>query len=180
MALLNPSFEGAGTLPGEAAHWTLVSSTSLEVLAGFGAAPEEAWEGFEWHQKLAMLEDVAVVLAFFDAATEGFEDFAKGWVGVFLFELPPAQLVTCPFGGGAVEDCESGWSNAPFLRDWLDVAAVAGVFDGEPQEDFEDAWRWNESFAWAWADVTSSAAFFDAGTQPVEDFENSWSAATTL
>ncbi len=33
MALLNPSFEDAGTLPGEAEHWTLTATTSLEELA---------------------------------------------------------------------------------------------------------------------------------------------------
>lgn len=39
MAVLNPSFEDAGTLPGDAEHWTLFAVTSLEELAGFGSAP---------------------------------------------------------------------------------------------------------------------------------------------
>jgi hypothetical protein len=40
MAILNPSFEDAGALPGEAEHWTLSAVTSLEEIAGFGAAPK--------------------------------------------------------------------------------------------------------------------------------------------
>ena len=43
----NPSFEDAGALPGDAAHWTLQTVTSLERIAGFGPVPHEAWEGFE-------------------------------------------------------------------------------------------------------------------------------------
>jgi hypothetical protein len=42
MALLNPSFEDAGTLPGEAEHWALSAVTSCEEVAGFGTAPEDA------------------------------------------------------------------------------------------------------------------------------------------
>lgn len=69
MALRNPSFEDAGVLPGEAEHWTLTAVTSLEVLAGFGAAPEDAWEDFErWHALLDSLDDVVVVLAFITAS----------------------------------------------------------------------------------------------------------------
>ena len=40
MAILNPSFEDAGALPGEAEHWALSAVTSLEEIAGFGTAPE--------------------------------------------------------------------------------------------------------------------------------------------
>jgi len=139
MPLLNPSFEDAGTLPGEAAHWTLTAVTSLEAIAGFGASPEEAYEGFErWHVHLASLEDVPLVLAFFDADIEGHEDFDDGWANaVYLRELPPGQLATCAFGGGAVEDCETGWSNLPYWRDWAVVTSATGVFgSGEPREAF--------------------------------------------
>jgi hypothetical protein len=182
MALQNPSFEDAGVLPGEAEHWSFSAVTSLEVLAGFGAAPEEAWEDFErWYALLDSLEDVVVVLAFWGSALEGYEAFESGWANfVYLYELPPAQLVTCAFGGGAVEDCESGWSNVPYLRDWALVTTATGVFDGEPREDFEDQWRSNQSYAWTWAAVTASAALFDAGVQPVEDFESGWTTMTTL
>jgi len=182
MALLNPSFEDEGALPGEAEHWTLAAVTSREVLAGFGTSPEDAWEDFErWFTLFASLADVTVVLAFFDSALKGFEEFESGWANaVFLYELPPAQLVTCAFGGGAVEDCEAGWSNVPYLRDWALVTASTGIFDGEPREDFEDQWRSNQSYAWTWAAVTSSTALFDAGAQAVEDFNNGWTNMTTL
>ena len=63
---------------------------------------------------------------------------------------------------------------------WEEVAAVTGVFDGEPREDFEDQWRSNQSYAWSWSSVTSQAAMFDGGTQNREDFENDWSAASTI
>jgi hypothetical protein len=172
MALLNPSFEDEGALPGEAEHWTLTAVTGLEVLAGFGAAPEDAWEDFErWFALLASLDD----------ALKGYEEFDSGWANaVYLYELPPAQLVTCAFGGGAVEDCETGWSNVPYLRDWALVTAATGVFDGEPREDFEDQWRSNQSYAWTWAAVTASTALFDGGVQAVEDFNNAWLNMTTL
>jgi hypothetical protein len=182
MALLNPSFEDAGTLPGEAEHWALSAVTSREGIAGFGTAPEDAWEDFErWHTLLDSLGDVTVVLAFFDSALKGYEAFESGWANVvYLYDLPPAQLVTCAFGGGAVEDCESGWSNLPYLRDWALVTTATGIFDGEPREDFEDQWRSNQLYAWKWAAVTSSTAMFDAGVQPVEDFNNGWTSMTTL
>jgi hypothetical protein len=157
MALLNPSFEDAGTLPGEADHWTLTSKTSLQEIAGFGSTPEEAWEDFErWFDLLASLDDVTVVLAFFDSAFKGFEAFESGWDNaVFLYDLPPAQLVAAQI--------ETLWSNVSFARAWPDVASVAGMFNGKPHEDFElqaDAWSWSSP-------------------PLVEDFESAWTRATT-
>jgi len=181
MPILNPSFEDAGTLPGDAAHWTLTAVTSLEAIAGFGSTPEEAREDFQrWHRWLASLEDVPLVFAFFDEATQRHEDFDDGWANaVYLRELPPGRLATCAFGGGAVEDCEMGWSNLPYWRDWAGVTSATGVFDGEPREDFEDAWRLNEAYVRAWLDVSSTTALFDGGQQGVEAFAASWPAATT-
>ncbi|WNG39354.1 hypothetical protein F0U61_41090 [Archangium violaceum] len=182
MGLLNPSFEEEGPLPGEARHWTLTAVTSREVLAGFGPAPEEAWEDFErWHSLRASLDDVPLSRAFFDSSSEGHEDFDEGWANaVFLTELPPAQVLPFPFNGGTTEDCESGWANVPYARSWGEVASSAGLFDGEPHEDFEEQWRSNQAFAWSWSAVPASAALFDAGVQPVEDFENTWTVASTL
>lgn len=182
MALLNPSFDDAGALPGEAAHWILQALTSLEEIAGFGAAPEQAYEDFErWYAWLARFEEMATVRAFFDAAAFGYEDFERGWFNaVFLHELPPAQLVACTFGGEAAEDCEQGWSNADFAFDWSAVLAAAGLFDGEPVVDFEEEWRANQFFAWNWSSVTAAAAAFDGGAQSFEDFENAWTTATTI
>ena len=181
MPVLNPSFEDAGALPGEAEHWTLSAVTSLEEIAGFGTALEEAWEDFErWFELLDSIDDVVVVLAFFDSALKGYEEFESGWANVvYLYDLPPAQLVTATFDGLAAEECETGWSNVPYAREWADVTAATGVFDGEPREDFEDQWRSNQLYAWTWAAVTSSTAMFDAGAQAVEDFNNGWTPATT-
>jgi hypothetical protein len=89
-------------------HWTLTSKTSLQEIAGFGSAPEVAWENFErWFDLLASLDDVTVVLAFFDSTLKGFEAFESGWDNaVFLYDLPPAQLVAATFGSNAAEDYE--------------------------------------------------------------------------
>lgn len=181
-ALLNPSFEDAGALPGDAAHWTLTAFTSLEVVAGFGTAPEKAWEDFaDWYPFLGGLADVPVVLAFFDGNAEGFEDFEEGWANnLHLLELPPAQLVPCPFGGGLdVEDCETGWSNAAYARDWALVTSVTGLFDGQPREAFDVHWRSNEAYARTWETLPASAALFDGGQQGVEAFDGTWTHATT-
>ncbi len=49
MAILNPSFEEAGTFssPGEASHWQLVTYTALERIAGFGPEPYQGFENFD-------------------------------------------------------------------------------------------------------------------------------------
>src|SRR5690606_10608311 len=120
MAIFHPSFEGAGAHPGQAKHWTHAADTSLQEIACFGAAPEEAWEDFErWFELLDSIDDVVVVLAFFDSALKGYEEFESGWANVvYLYDLPPAQLVTATFDGRAAEECETGWSNVPYAREW--------------------------------------------------------------
>ncbi len=180
MGLLNPSFEDAGALPGEAEHWTLQTFTSLQRVAGFGPVAHEAWETFErWFDLLVDLSDVAVAL--FDPLAEGFEDFDDAWDNdLYLTELPTGQLVTAPFGGGAVEDLEEGWDNAPFAWAWDEVASETGLFDVEPHEDFDERWHGNESFAWTWASVTALTARFDGGPDTDEDYENDWPSATTI
>ena len=186
MAVLNPSFEDAGLLPGEAEHWTLRTLTSRELIAGFGpppsGGPELAWEDFEsWIPLWRTLEAVSVVLAFFDAAPEGLEDFEETWENdLYLLEMPPAQLAAAALGPSDVEDCETGWDNEPYLTSWAEVAGQVGVFDGELGEDFEDHWSGNQAFGWTWGAVPSVPALFDAGAQGREDFENDWAAATTL
>lgn len=169
MALLNPRFEEAGVLPGEAAHWTLRAVTSLELIAGFESDPEEAWEGFErWHERLASLDDISVVRAFFDGAAVGFESFERGWRNhVYLREMPPALLVSM-----GIEGFEEGWLNDAFAFDWKDVNALPGLFDGMPFEAFETRWRGNEAYVRSW-DVIASGAAFDGGAA-AEGFEGAW------
>lgn len=182
MALLNPSFEVEGARPGEADHWTLTAVTSAQRIAGFGSAPTIAWEDFErWFTLSTDLGTVSTARAFFNGARDGFDAFERGWsLGVFLWELPPAQAVPASFGSSDVETCEAGWRNEPFLRDWSEVTSVAGLFDAEPLEDFEEQWRSNQGFAWSWSGVTSASATFDDGAQGVEDFNDGWAQATTL
>jgi len=182
MAIRNPSFEDPGTRPGEAKHWTLQTVTSLERIAGFGPDPHQSQENFERWTELALeLDPDGLAIAFFDPLAEGYEDFEDAWDNDFyMTELPTGRVITAPLGGGAVEDMEAGWSNDVFLMDWSEVSSVTGVFDGELREDFEDLWRGNESYAWGWGDVIALAAMFDRGSQPVEDFENDWTVATTI
>ena len=182
MAIANPSFEDAGAAPGQAEHWTLRTSASLERIAGFGPDPYRAWEDFDrWFDLVLSLGPGDVVLAFFDPLAEGYEDFEEGWSNdLYLTELPSGQVVTAPFGGGAVEDMEDGWDNTAYAWSWDDVGSVTGSFDGEPREDFEDQWAGNQSYAWSWGSVSSAAAMFDGGAQNREDFENDWTVATTI
>lgn len=182
MAILNPSFEDAGAAPGEAEHWTLVTATALERIAGFGPAPHEAWDGFDrWFDLALVFADGALALAFFDPLAEGVEDFNEAWANdLYLTELPTGQVIVAPFGGGAVEDMEGGWANVPYATAWEDVAGVIGQFDGEPREDFEDQWRSNQAFIWAWEFAIGVIAAFDGGGDTDEDFENGWTAATTI
>ncbi len=182
MASKNPSFEDAGALPGQAEHWTLQAFTSLRRIAGFGPVPHRAWEDFErWFELQDDLDGVTVAIAFFDPLAEGVEDFNEAWDNdLYLTELPTGQVITAPFGGGAVEDFDDGWSNVPYATAWDDVAGVIGLFDAEPREDFEEAWRSNQLYAWTWGSVASSTAMFDAGADDTEDFENGWTAATTI
>jgi len=182
MAILNPSFEDAGGQLGEAEHWTLQTVTSRERIAGFGPAPHEAWEGFErWFDLAPAFSDGDLALGLFDPLAEGYEDFEDAWDNdLYLTELPTGQIITAPFGGGAVEDLEDGWSNATYASAWEEVAAVGGIFDGEAHEDFEEQWRSNQAFIWAWEMAVGVIAAFDGGADTNEDFENDWAAATTI
>jgi hypothetical protein len=182
MPVLNPGFEDAGTRPGEAAHWTLVSSVAGERIAGFGPDPYCAWEDFErWFELLVSWDQVSVATAFFDLVPQRHEDFEEGWDNdIFLFELPSGQVEAFDFGGEAAEAFESAWENDGYAESWDAVPAVAGMFDAEAREDFEEQWSSNQSYAWAWSSVTSATAMFDGGAQGREDFENDWTAATTI
>ena len=182
MPILNPSFEDAGAQPGEAEHWALQAFTGLRRIAGFGPVPHTAREAFErWFELRISFGLGDLALALFDPLAEGHEDFEEAWDNdLYLTELPTGQVITAPFGGGAAEDMEDGWSNVPYATTWAEVAGVIGLFDAEPREDFEEQWRSNEAFAWVWAGVASATAGFDGGGDTDEDFENAWTAATTI
>jgi len=120
MGILNPSFEDAGAQPGLAEHWTLTTSVAGQRIAGFGPVPEEAWEGFErWFELLTGFAPGSLALALFDPLAEGHEDFEEAWSSdLYLIELPSGQVITAPFGGGAV------------LNPALFPAVVLGVIPG--------------------------------------------------
>ena len=181
MALLNPGFEDEGASIGLAEHWTLTTLTALQGIAGFGPSPHRAQEDFDrWTDLQDGFGDGDLAIGLFDVLAESLEDFSDGWgTDVYLNELPDA-VITAPFGGGAVEDCEAGWSNDAYAWVWGSVAALTGQFDGEAHEDFEESWRSNESYLWLWSSVVADTALFDGAAQDVEDFENDWTAATTI
>jgi hypothetical protein len=174
MALLNPTLRDAGATPGSAKAWTLTSRCGAQRIAAFAPAPERAAEDFErWSELVTAFRDGGLVLAFFDVAAEGHEDFEEGWTpSAFVSEFSEALLDTCPFGGGAVEDMETGWLTSPLVESWADVVAKTGLFGAAPSEDFE-AWLPTAVVAWA-------TASFDAGAKDVESFEGTWAAMKTL
>ena len=174
MALLNPTLRDAGSTPGSAKGWTLTSRCGAQRIAGFNPTPPHAAEDFErWAELVTAFPDGALVLAFFDVAPEGYEDFEEGWTSsAFVSEFSEALLDTCPFGGGAVEDMATGWLTDPFAATWADGVAKTGFFGGAPSEDFES---WLPAVAATWA-----SASFDAGVNSAEAFEGTWTAVKTL
>jgi len=180
MALLNPSFEDAGALPGEAAHWTFSAVTSREAIAAFGAAPAEAFESFErWSPFLDALAPSSTVLAFFDGGREGVEDFEQAWANsLYLREFQPAVLV--PLHTPVPETFDATWSSAAYFLAWASVPSAAASFGAQTLEAFEERWRGNESFARDLASVAVDAAHFAPGARAFEAFETAWAHATTV
>ena len=183
MALLNPSFEDAGALPGEAAHWTLTGVTSREVIAAFGAARADAFESFErWCPFLDVLAPSSTVLALFDGAREGFEDFEELWANsLYLREFQPAVLV--PLHTPAPETFDGSWVSAGYFHAWGAITSAAASFGPSTAETFEDHWRGIDAFARDLASVATDVARFAhvaQGAKPLESFESAWTHATTL
>jgi hypothetical protein len=176
MALLNPRFEEAGEHPGEAAYWTLVTYVTAERIAGFGPEPYHSTEDFErWSDLWLVLDDVGIALAFFNYATNGYEDFEKSWDNSsYYFELPAGRVIVAIFGDSEVESMEDGWLTEPYARWWDEVNSETGEFDGSPYENFEGYWNGNEFYVWSWDDVTAQTALFDGGTNPVEMFDQTF------
>ncbi|MCG8420115.1 MAG: hypothetical protein MJE77_19470 [Proteobacteria bacterium] len=182
MTIRNPGFEDAGDTPGQAQHWTLVTFTGRQRIAGFGPIPHQAGEDFErWVPLKRNFATGELVFALFDVVAEGYEDFEDGFRNDrFLTELPTGRIVTAPFGDSAVETLEYGWQNAPYATSWHQVIAVTALFDAGPVESFEARWRHNESYAWSFGAVLSATAVFGAEAGPVEHFEMAWTEATTI
>lgn len=174
MAILNPTLREAAPTPGSPKSWKLTSLCQAQRIAAFSPAPERAAEDFErWTELVTAFPDGALVLAFFDVAPEGYEDFEEGWTAsAFVSEFSDALLDTCPFGGGAVEDMAAGWLTTPFAASWADVAADMGLFEGTPNDGFES---WLPS-----APVSWGSASFDGGATSAEGFEGTWTASKTL
>jgi hypothetical protein len=180
MALANPSFEDAGALPGDAAHWTLTAHTSREAIAAFGAAPPEAFESFErWFAFVDALAGVTTVIAFFDGGRDGDEDFEEAWANsLYLREFQPAVLV--PLHTPAAETFDANWSGAAYFLAWGAAPSDAATFGAHGIEDFEAHWHANESFAHDLATITTDGARFAPGARAFEPFDTAWVHATTL
>ncbi len=180
MALANPSFEDAGSLPGDAAHWTLTAVTRLEAVAGFGTSPPQAFESFErWSSFVDALAGVTTVAAFVDGGRDGYEDFEEAWANsLYLRELQAAVLV--PLHTPVAETFDATWSGAAYVLAWGAVASDAATFGAQGAEDFEARWHANESFAHDLAAIATDAARFAPGALAFEPFETAWVHATTL
>lgn len=178
MPVLNPSFEEAGTEPGLAARWSLVTFVAHERVAGFGPPPHRGREDFErWFGWRSALDASAVLVAVFEPLREALESFEGGWANdLFAWALPEGAITNALFAGRSVEDLEVGWSTGPFLDRWADVTSTTARFDGELTEDFEEFWRGNERFLERWVDVTARTALFDGAA--VETFEGVWPEVT--
>lgn len=174
MSLVDPTLREPGPTPGSAKGWTIASVCQAQRLAAFGPSPARAREDFErWSDLLVTFPDGGLVLAFFDAAPEGYEDFEEGWTtSAFISEFSDALLDACTFGGGSIEDMESGWLTSPFVRAWADVIGQAALFGGAPVEDFE-TWL-------AAGSIAFTPASFDGGIKSAETFEGTWTAMKTL
>jgi hypothetical protein len=152
MPLLNPTFADAGSLPGEAARWTITAVTRLEAIAAFGGVGREDFE--RWSSFLASLAGLAMVRAFF--GRDGVEEFERP----FLFTLPTGRVVTCSFGGPDVET----WTRpSPWLDDWSRVPSTPGLTEAFART----------GFVADWSGVGSSAAL-------TETFSGAWARAATL
>jgi hypothetical protein len=173
MALVNPTLQEAGPTPGSATGWKVASLCQAQQIAGFGPAPARSAEDFErWYELRGAFGVGSLVIAFFDAASQGYEDFTGGWTAsAFLEAFSEALLDTCPFGGEQAEDLETGWLTAPFATAWAEVASARGLFEGADHEDFE---TWLAAGAAAFA-----SASFDGATASAEAFEGPWSAMKT-
>jgi hypothetical protein len=174
MSFVNPTLRDPGSTPGSAKGWTIASLCQAQRLAAFAPAPARAAEDFErWSDFQATFPDGSLVLAFFDVAPEGYEDFEEGWTpSAFISEFSDALLDTCSFGGSSVEDMETGWLTGAFVRMWSDVVGAPALFGGGAVEDFE-AWL-------APAAISFASATFDGGSKSAETFEGAWTAMKTL
>ena len=150
----NPSFEIAGSLPGEADGWTVVTVATLVTIAAFDSAVPQAAEDFEeeWLGNEGFLFAFAaatITVARFDSADDEVEDFDNEWLGNESF----------------VTTIQAG------------VNGTAAVFDtAVPRafEDFEQEWDDNQFFAFSFPTTSITPALFDLGDESVEDFENEW------
>ena len=166
--LLHPTFRDPGTLPGEAANWTLRTFCQAQRIAGFGPPPERAQEDFEhWFELRTGFGEADIAIAMFDSATEGLEDFEEGWNdGPLLIELTGGNADPAVFAGSDFDDMQTGWVAAPFLSSWDEVVADAAQFDSQSVEGFES---WVPPFSATW-----EGAGFDGYTGNIERFEGVW------
>jgi hypothetical protein len=169
MPVANPNFRDPGPTPGSAAHWTLASLCQRARIAAFGPAPEGAQEDFERWSAFAS-ELTAVVRAFFDGATDGYESFEAWSPGVFLVALDHALVEAVAFAGAGAEDFAAVWVGAPALA-WGEVTSAVAVFGADAAETF-DTWQPATTAAFA------SAAFGISGA--AETFAATWPALAAI
>jgi len=177
MAFINLGFEDAGTEPGLALGWTLVSTGLAFQIAAYGTTPPlTSYEGFEleWSNNtyLFAFEPINIDPAVYTLADNKFyEDFEEAWNSneSYVYELLAATAATYDGTPEAFEDFEEDWSsNQSYVYVF---AGTAAAYDGTPEnfEDFEEDWNSNQSYAY-----TFSGTAADYGEDPVgyENFED--------
>ena len=200
----NPSFETPGIAQGSALFWDSSYDTAAEDIAPFANAAgetmsredfETGWEDNQLAQSVFGVTDI--VAALFEGGTEEYDDFESSWGPMELPAAPPVfnhmavmsyvagNFTAAAFDVGTpeeFEDFEEEWTDnesALTFADYEDpaVTSIAAGFDvGTPEEfeDFEEEWNVNETAVADFDAATSTAALFDAGANPHENFEGTW------
>lgn len=184
MAIGNASFETAGATAGQAASWTVATTSTVEELAEFGTTPAP-WETFEveWGNEplVTAFELVDVSLTKFDDGTPTFaefEGFETQWGNVPHFtELGSAESAL--FDGNTSETFEAtdDW-DADYKDTFVGIGTdvTLATFDGNDFETFEASDGWDATYKTAFVgigtDVTLAAFnILSSGTPSTENVE---------
>ena len=171
--ILNPSFEDAGALVGQALSWTVTYPAGEEDFASFtGVSRNYPWEGYEelWQDNQdwqAAFGTGDLLPALFEGGTLVQEAFDYSWMEPAL----PYAPYTLP-----------RWNHhSQWVRDSGNFTVASfDLMVAEGFEDYEEEWADNEGAVADLTGGTTVAASFDVGIpQGFEDFEEEWQSNET-
>ena len=163
---LNPSFGDAGPRCQRGRALGALGGDEPRGITGFGAPrPRRTWEDFErWFGLLDSIDDVVVVLAFFDSALRGYEEFeAAGPASSTSTTCRPRSSSPRPSTGSRRRGVQTKVEQRPHAREWAGNHRCDGVFDGEPRGLRGPVAQ--PALPGRGRRVTSSTAMFDADAQ---------------